>query len=217
MKPLLQNFSPELYEKIIKAGRPKDFGEEEQIFAEGDEARFLPIVLSGSVKMVRFPEVGKEVIIGIFQDGEIFAIPPALDGKKYPATAIAVTKTKLLKLQRPDFLILMEESSEFSALIMSRMCGLLRDMNSTVQILATPSSEQRVGAVIMNLANKEDADEPVKISLRRQDIAEMSGVTTETAIRCVRKLADRGLIQIVRGKIILTQIAPLKKFLQQKI
>lgn len=215
MKPTLQSANPELYRKIQKSGYIRTFAEGEQIFAEQDLATFLPIVLSGAVKMVRYPEVGKEMIIGIFRDGEIFAIPPALDGKKYPATAIAVEKSQLLLLPRPAFLDLMKEFPEFSDIIMNRMCGLLRDMTSTVQILATPSSEQRVCAVLINLTKKEDVTLPLKVSLRRQDIAEMSGLTTETTIRSIRKLADKGLISIVRGKIVIERIAALNNFVQQ--
>ncbi len=48
--------------------------------------------------MIHFLEAGKEVIIGIFQDGEMFAVPPIFDGAPYPATAIAMERTKILWL-----------------------------------------------------------------------------------------------------------------------
>ena len=74
--------------------------------------------------MVRFPEAGKEIIIGAFQSGEIFTIPPAMDGKSFPETAAAVEESELLLLKRMDFLALMGSSSKFSTIVMSRMCDL---------------------------------------------------------------------------------------------
>lgn len=214
MVPILHNLSPEINRQLLNLGVIKNFSNNRQIFAENDEATFLPIVLEGKVKMVRFPDVGKEVIIGVFQAGEIFAIPPALDGKRFPATAVAMEETKLLLLQRSDFLNLMKESSEFSAVVLSKMCGLLRDRTETVQILATPSSEKRVGTVLLRLANEINENQPTKITLRRQEIAEMSGLTIETTIRAIRNLAKKNFIEIIRGKIIIKNTEQLEKFLQ---
>jgi CRP-like cAMP-binding protein len=211
---MIQNINEDVCQKLQKSGIKKTYAKDELIFSEGETADFLPIVCSGCVKMVRYPEPGKEVIIGIFRAGEIFAIAPALDGKRFPATAIAKEKTRLLILPRASFLKLMQESSDFAAVLMTRMCGLLRDRTATVQILATSSAEHRVGSVLLRLANSVNTNCPLEIPFRRQEIAEMSGLTIETTIRSVRKLEKRGLLKIVNRKIILETLEPLKKSLQ---
>lgn len=213
MKNFLKTASLELVEKMNKFGHCKTFAVNCRIFSEGETAGFLPVVLSGKVKMVRFPEVGKEVIIGIFQDGDIFAIPPVFDGAPYPASAVAMEQTKLLLLDRQDFLRILGESSEFSLAVIGWMCGMLREKTETIQNLATASPEHRVGNVLLRLSGREDDKLPVKITLRRQDIAEMAGLTTETTIRAVRRLAEKNLFKIVRGKIILEEVESLQKYL----
>jgi CRP-like cAMP-binding protein len=209
MKPIFEIASPELLEKLLKTGHIKTFEDTEIVFGEGEKAEFLPIVLNGKVKMVRYPELGKEFIIGFFGNGEMFAIPPAMDGKNYPATCVTVEKTKLLILPRHAFLKLMQESSEFSELVMEKMCGLLRETAETINNLAGSSPEQRIGNVLLRLAK----NKPAKITLRRQDIADMSGLTTETTIRTVKKLEEKDLLKIVKGKIILDQPERLRDYL----
>lgn len=211
---MLQELTEELCDKIYKLGVKRTYVENEQIFSEGDEAGFLPIVVEGLVKMVRYPEPGKEVMIGFFGPGEVFAIPPALDGKRFPATAIAKEKTQLIILPRPVFLKLMNESSEFSSILMERMCGLLRNHTATVQILATSSAEHRVGSVLLRLADGKNGGGSFEIPFRRQEIAEMSGLTIETTIRSVRKLEKQGYLKIVKRKIVLEDTGPLKKMLE---
>ncbi len=203
-----------MLQKLKELGRKKTFTEGEEIFAENQRAEFLPIILNGKIKMVRFPEVGKEVIIGVFQTGEMFAIPPVFDGKKYPSTAIAMEETQLLLLYRKDFLQLLKNSSEFSFAVINWMCEMLREKTATINNLATSSPEHRIGHILLYLVEKENVQAPVKISLRRQDIAEMAGLTTETTIRAVRKLADKNLLKIVHGKIILDEPQSLRDFLQ---
>lgn len=211
---IAEHFSAELTESLYAKGLKKLVGANEHLFFEGDEATFLPIVLSGKIKMVRYPEAGKEIIIGIFQSGEIFAIPPAMDGKRFPATAVALEETQLLVLPRLDFLSLMQSSTEFSSIVMGRMCGILRERAHTVQILATSSAEQRVANVLLRLAGEMNGDSSKKIAHRRQDIAEMSGLTLETTIRVVRKLAAKDCFKIVRGRIILESLDPLRRLVR---
>lgn len=200
--------------ELKKRGRIRHFEPNEEIFAEGERALFLPIVISGKVKMVRYPEVGKEIIIGMFVDRQIFAVPPVFDGGPYPASAIAMEATELLLVHRDDFLAVVRENPEFSLTVISWMCGMLREKTSVIKNLAIASPEQRVGNTLLRIASKEPAGNgPIKIPLRRQDIAEMAGLTTETTIRSVRKLAERSLVRIVHGKIFVDDLGALRKFL----
>jgi CRP/FNR family transcriptional regulator, cyclic AMP receptor protein len=214
MNPLLPNFSPELSREVLQIGLRRTFAANEHVFEVGDAASFLPIILEGKVKMVRFPEAGKEIILGVFEAGSVFAIPPAMDGKRFPASAIAVERSRLLLLPREEFLSLMNRSTEFSTLIMARMCGLLRDRTETAQILATPSAENRVASVLLRLAGDINGNGEKKITQRRQDIAEMSGLSLETTIRSIRKLSERGCLKIVRGKVILETTEHLRDLLR---
>ncbi len=219
MRNFLKSSSSDLLETLNQFGHKKTYHQNEIIFSEGDKALFLPIILSGKLKMVRFPEVGKEVIIGVFQTGEVFAIPPVFDGKNYPSTAIAMTKTELLLLKRTDFLQLLKDSSEFSFSVIGWMCEMLREKTATINNLATASPAHRIGNILLHIAetekdNIENVELPIKISLRRQDIAEMAGLTTETTIRAVRKLADKNLLEIIQGKIVLSEIQSLRDFLR---
>lgn len=211
---LSDKFSPELAESLLKIGVKRLIGVNENLFYEGDEATFLPIVITGKIKMVRCPEAGKEIILGVFRSGDIFAIPPAMDGKRFPATAVALEQSHLLLLPRRDFLALMKTSAEFSTLVMGRMCGILRDQGDTVRILAITSAEHRVASVLLRLAGELGDIEIKKITHRRQDIAEMAGLSLETTIRTVRKLADRGFLKIVRGRIFIETTEHLRNFLR---
>lgn len=203
-----------MIESIFRLGSRKAAATGERVFSEGEDATFLPIVTSGTIKMVRYPEAGKEIIIGIFGPGELFAIPPALDGKRFPATAVAMVDSEVLLVPRKNFLELMATSSEFSAVVMGRVCGILRDRADTVQILATPSAEHRVANVLLLLAGDLQANEVRKIPHRRQDIAEMAGLSLEAAIRAIRKLADKGVIKIERGRIYVETTDHLRRFVK---
>lgn len=215
MKPLLENIGDELLKKLTTRGHRRVYGSNQEIFVRGANADFLPIVVSGSVKMIRNPEPGKEIIIRIFRTGEMFAVPPVVDGGPYPATALAMETTVLLQIGREDFLALLHESSQFAFQVILWTCEMLREKTSMIRTLATPSPEQRVGRILIKLIDDGQASLPFRIPVRRQDIAEMSGLTTETTIRVVRRFAEQGIVRIERGKIFIDEIERLQKFLNQ--
>lgn len=212
---LLDTISNDLKQLLTKRGRTRIFRANEEIFAGGDLASFLPIILSGRVKMIHFLEPGKEMIVGVFQAGEMFAVPPVFDGGKYPATAIAIERSEILCLQQGDFLDLLRESSEFSFAVIGWMSAMLREKTAIIQNLATASPEHRVGTVLLRLAEKDNSGGSSRIAFRRRDIAQMAGLTTETTIRAVRKLAERKLVTIEHGKIILDEPQSLRRYLER--
>jgi CRP/FNR family transcriptional regulator len=214
MTAILENLSDEIRKAIISNGHTRTFNANAEIFAEGEKAEFLPIVVAGRVKMVRYPEPGKELIIGMVGAGEIFAIPPALDGKRFPATAVAMEDSRLLLIPREKFLRLKDQFPDLAALILERMCGLLRERSETIQMLATSSAEQRIAATLLRLAGEIPHGGVKKITHRRQDIAEMSGLTTESTIRSIRRMAKNGLFDIIRGKIYISDPEPLRRFIR---
>src|SRR5688572_2080646 len=84
----------------------------ETIFFEGDESRFYHQVVEGTVKWVNINEEGKEFIQDIAVAGESFGILPLFDDGPYAATAVAVEDSIILRLHKPVFIKLLEESPE---------------------------------------------------------------------------------------------------------
>ncbi len=65
--------------------------------------------------------------------------------------------------------------------------------------LAAERVEQRIARTLLRLSSKLGHTLP----FTRQEIADMSGTTTETAIRVMSRLKDGGIIRSVRGKIVI--------------
>src|SRR5436190_11953371 len=213
MKIKIDKVGPELAKSLRKMGHVRQFGLGKQIFAAHDPAEFLPIIRSGKVKMVHNLPDGKEVIVGIFGKGEMFAVPPVFDGLEYPAGAFAMEPTELLILPRKIFLDLLRDSHELAFLVIGWTCEMLREKTATIQNLARNSPERRIAAVLLKLIKDRVGEDPFLINIRRQDIAEMTNLTTETVIRATRRLAEMHLVRIERGKILIDEAEPIRRFL----
>lgn len=210
MTPLLKTATTELKAMLTSRGNLRTYHANEELFAAGERADYLPIIIKGKAKMVQFSEAGKEVIIGIFNDGEMFAVPPVIDGRVYPASAYSMTASQILLVHRDEFFDLLRDSHEFTVALLMWLSEMLRQKTGMIQTLAGGSAEQRIAGVLIRLFEAESGPSPIKITLRREDIARMAGLTTETAIRTIRNLAKQGVISIEKGKILIADTVLLR-------
>ncbi len=87
----------------------KEFCKGEIIFMEGDEARRYYQIIHGEVKLFNTNNEGKEFTQGIFYDGNSFGEPPLFIDEPYPATAVAVKDSVIIKLSRESYFKILDE------------------------------------------------------------------------------------------------------------
>jgi len=184
----------------------RNFKPDEFVFWEGDAPDYFYIVVEGRVKIVKYSSSGKEFIIAFFSPGEMFGEVAVFEGKPYPASAQAVADTKVLAIKKEDFLSFLATRPQVALGIINVLGGRLRDAQSRLKDLAGERVEQRIAMTLLMLSSKLGPTLP----FTRQEIANMAGTTTETAIRVTSQLKERGIIRSVRGKIIILDETKLR-------
>ena len=169
----------------------------EFVFWEGDAPDSFYIVIEGRVKVLKHSSLGKEFIIAFFGPGEIFGEVAVFQDRPYPASAQAAADTKVLRIRREDFLSFVAQRPQVVLRIISVLGERLRDAQGRLKDLAGERVEQRLAGTLLMLSAKLGATLP----FTRQEIADMAGTTTETAIRFISRLKDGGIIRSARGRI----------------
>jgi len=177
----------------------RSFMSNEFIFWDGDTPEWFYIVAEGKVKVLKHSSLGKEFIIAFFGPGEMFGEVAVFENKPYPASAQAVAETKVVGIKRDKFLSFLVNRPQVALRIISVLAGRLRDAQGRLKDFAGERVEQRLASVLLMLSTKLGLTLP----FTRQEVAEMAGTTTETAIRVMSHLKDRGIIRSVRGEVII--------------
>ncbi|MBE9477676.1 MAG: Crp/Fnr family transcriptional regulator [Chloroflexi bacterium] len=175
----------------------RSFVQGEFVFWEGDAPDSFYIVIEGRVKVLKHSSLGKEFIIAFFGPGDIFGEVAVFQDKPYPASAQAAADTKVLRIRREDFLSFVAQRPQVVLRIISVLGERLRDAQGRLKDLAGERVEQRLARTLLMLSAKLGATLP----FTRQEIADMAGTTTETAIRFISRLKDGGIIRSARGSI----------------
>lgn len=186
---------------IERSFMPKEF-----IFWDDDAPEWFYMVAEGKVKVLKHSSLGKEFVIAFFGSGEIFGEVAVFENKPYPASAQAVAETMVVGIKRVGFLSFLANRPQVALKIISVLGGRLRDAQGRLRDIAGERVEQRLASVLLMLSTKLGNTLP----FTRQEIADMVGTTTETAIRVMSQLKDRGIISTVRGKVIILDEAKLR-------
>lgn len=184
----------------------RQFKPGEFIFWEGDQPDWFYMVAEGRVKVLKHSSLGKEFVIAYFGPGEMFGEVAVFEKKSYPGSAQAVAETKVLEIRGNDFRSFLARRPEIALRIINILAGRLRDAQSRLRDLAGERVDQRLARTLLMLHSKLGPTLP----FTRQEIADMAGTTTETAIRFMSRLRDAGIIRSTRGKTIILNESKLR-------
>lgn len=186
-------------------GNELNYAKDTIIFREGEKARYYYQMLKGEVKMCNYSEDGKEFIQGIFSAGRCFGEPPLFGNFGYPAHAIALCQSTILQLSKESFYKLLKEHPEVHFIVTAEIASRLYYK----AIMASEISHEDAGHRIMRLLRylKKEIYEltgpfTYEVELTRQQIADLTGLRVETAIRAIKKLEKEGQVRIEKRKIL---------------
>lgn len=170
----------------------------EEIFQAGEEARGFYVVKSGSIKIYRAAMNGKEQIIHIWGQGDMFGEVPVFQGTTFPASARALQRSKLLFFQRKAFRSLIRDEPDLGMNMIALLAGRLRLLVGQVATLSLKEVPQRLAAYLLLLASTQESDE-LRLELPKGQIASYLGTIQETLSRTLRRMAEQEVIAM-RGR-----------------
>ena len=186
-------------EELARLCIEKRLASGEFFFWEDDAPEWFYLLAAGKVKVLKSSTQGKEFIVAFFGPGEMFGEVAVFENRPYPASAQATEDSLALGIRRDDFLKFLARRPEVSLRIVNILSSRLRMASSRMGDLAGERAEQRLARILVMLSAKLGHTLP----FTRQDIADMSGTTTETAIRFLSSLNTRKITRSTRGNIVI--------------
>lgn len=174
-----------------------------EVFAQGDKAEHFHLVRSGRVRMVVTSDRGREFTQGYFGPGESFGEPPFFTGGRYPASAEAVEDATVWRCPRTGFLKLLREHPDAHLAVTTALSRRLIYKAMMLGEIAVEEAEHRLATLIRYFRRAQGfTGADWKVPFTRQQLADMTGLRVETVIRTVKAMESRGVLTIVRGRIV---------------
>ena len=201
-------------ENLKKDKRTKKFGKKDTIYYEGDYANFLYFINKGKVKTSKMNEDGKDLVTGLFKEGDFIGHMALIKDQPYEESAIALEESELTLVPREDFLQLLYSSKEVSQKFIKILAGSVTQNHNELLNLAYDTVRKRVADALLKLSEKyknEDSDS-FSMAISRDDLAAIVGTATESVIRTLSEFKADGYISIKGSTITILQEDKLKNF-----
>lgn len=182
----------------------------EYVFEEGIADNYVYFIAEGRVKLLAHSPSGKDVIIKIGSKNDLLTDNDILfsNRKDYRYSAQVLEETVVLKIVVEDFKSILSTHCLVAMNLLQVMDNYLKDSYEVLKEMALEKVERRIALNLIKLARntgvKNDDGIWLQIKLSRQDIANLSGTTIETAIRVMSKFKKDGLISEDKGHITIT-------------
>ena len=166
------------------------------VFSQGAIADAIFYIQQGNVKLTVVSEQGKEAVVAILGPGHFFG-EGCLNGHLLRiATARAVDKCLITRLEKATMIATVHNEPEFSELFMSYLLTRNSRVEEDLIDQLFNSSEKRLARLLLLLANfgKEGKPEPIVGKFSQETLAEMIGTTRSRVSKFMNKFRELGFI-----------------------
>lgn len=183
----------------------------EIIYKEGDKPTGLISLASGKVKIFKEGVGGREQIVRMAKPVGFIGYRALFAEENYIASAKAIEDSVICVFDKDSLYNMMEQNQKFSLNIVKSLASELGFSNSRTVTLTQKHIRGRLAESLLFLKDTygfEEDGTTIRVYLSREDIANLSNMTTSNAIRTLSTFAGEKVISLDGRKI---RVLDLKK------
>jgi CRP-like cAMP-binding protein len=202
MSPLFKLLNPEELEIINRDRYSVRFREGEVILKQGTKANNLISVVEGFVKVYIEGFNDRNLILDFAQPWQLIGEPGALNGGRYSYTVVARRESLICFLNLENFLRVLDLNREFSReYIRLYSANYARSMDRMVS-LSQKQMHGRIADALIYLSEEIYRSEVIQPEISRQDIADYTSMSKDSAIRILKEFERDHIIDLEEKSIV---------------
>ena len=179
---------------LIKKGR--------FLFKEGEKSRGLICLASGKVKICKEGVGGRGQILKMVRQQGFIGYKNLFSDIPWSFTAVAIEDSAICTFDRSSFLKILKKNPDLTLKLLKVISDELWFTNNRLVSLTQKHIRGRLAESLLRDTYGFEADgRTIRISMSREDIANLSSMTTSNAIRTLSNMASEEIIEISGRKI----------------
>lgn len=195
-------YSPEIKEKLLQYGNVKTFSEGETVQNENAYIKAIPIVMNGSIRVMRTDEEGREILLYYIKPGEscIMSFLGGIHEDTSKVKAIAEEKTEILFIPVEKVRGLIKEFPEWLDYIFNLYHKRFEELLGVVNAVAFKKMDERL---LHYIKRKSELTKSHTLYVTHEQLANELGTARVVVSRLLKQMEDEGLVELGRNKITL--------------
>jgi len=212
--PLLASLPPEARQSLLARARRRAFRRLEVVVHEGDLSDSLHLVQSGRLGVQVSTPDGQVAMLSLLVPGDYFGEVSLLepDMPRRSATVVALEPAETLSISSADFHALCRQHPAIEQVVLRALAHRVDHLTQRLLEAMYEGLDRRVYRQLLHLCDVYAVGpgaSSVSIPLTQSTIAEFVGGTRPTVNAILQRLQDRGLVELTRGRVVVTDRAAL--------
>lgn len=193
-------FEKELIDEIVKVGRYKKIKENEVLMNIGDDFKYIPLMLTGAVKISRENENGDEIALYFLESGDTCAISfvSGLQSSKSNVRGITEKTSEIIFIPVEKLEAWMVKYKSWRNFVIDSYNIRLNEMIEAIDTLAFLKMDERI---FKYLSDKVKILRNPVLKTTHKEIAIDLNTSRVVVSRLLKKLENEGKLNIFRNKI----------------
>lgn len=160
-------------------------------------------IISGKAKLYKVGFTGKEQIIRFLKEGDLIGYRSILSGQVFESSVSAIDDLEVDFIPERFFIKILQNHSKMSFEMLKILSKQLGAAANTITTLAQKTVRERLAEILIALEAQlgKDAEGFIDIHLTREEMANLIGTATESAIRLISEFKNDGLIEVQGRKL----------------
>lgn len=210
---LFRGLDSDVLDDVVAMSVTKHLQDGQVLFLKGETGGGLYGVLGGKVKLTVASTTGREIILGVMREGDIFGEIALLDGGPRTANAVAMGSTMLLMVPHREFSAYVKRNADLCCYLLKTLCDRLRSTNERVENAVFLGLPDRLARHLLDLARHHGREAPdgggVTLSLSQQALGQMLGTSRESVNKQLQAWRKRDWIALGRNRVVIRDMAAL--------
>lgn len=174
------------------------YKKKQMVYTEGNHPARLYYICKGKVKTFRKNEDGKELIVGLYSEGDFIGYTAVLENVNYRESAEALENTELAVIPRFEFEKVLGNSPSLMKKFIEILAENINEKENKLLATAYNSLRKKVADTLVTIVEKynKEKKEGYFIDLSRDNLASIAGVAKESLIRTLSDFKNENLISL---------------------
>ena len=217
--PVFKKLSPADRRTVAQAATLRRYAKGQMIFEQDTPSDAFYTIASGRVKIFKMLPTGKDVILEIFGQGDPLGAVASYVERPFPASASALEDTVCVVIPRAAFFRLLEQHPSLVRGLLLGLTVRLVELTNRLTQLSGSRIEPRFARLFLKLADEMGRQERVgtfiPLALSRQELADMTGTTIETAIRIMSRWGKDEIVRTEKDGFVLLDRQALEEVAEE--
>lgn len=187
----------------------------EVLFGEGDSGDRLYVVTEGKVKLSHSSGDGRETLLAVMGEGEMFGELSLFDPGPRTATVTALTDTTALGLGHAALRPWLTGRPEVAEALLQALAQRLRRTNEALSDLVFSDVPGRVAKALLDLGERFGQVRAdglhVTHDMTQEELAQLVGASRETVNKALADFASRGWLRLESRSVVLIDIERMQR------